>query len=111
MVPPTYSAWLPLLFAATRTRQASRPGTTSLVSVILVLVDLSRRNSHRCSPLEVDYAGALEGIVLARTARFVQLAGAARLVRGAAPEFFRQYRRERRRPVAPAPFVPLPQRS
>ena len=42
--------------------------------------------------------------------RLMQLAGAARFARGAAPEFFRQYRRERRRPVAPAPFVPHPKR-
>ena len=40
----------------------------------------------------------------------VQLAGAAKFARAAGPEFFRQYRRERRRPVAPAPFAPQPKR-
>ena len=47
---------------------------------------------------------------MGRTTRLVQIAGAARFARGAAPEFFRQYRRERRRPIAPAPFVPHPKR-
>jgi L-ascorbate metabolism protein UlaG (beta-lactamase superfamily) len=40
----------------------------------------------------------------------VQLAGAAKFARGAAPEFFRQYRRERKRLVAPAPFAPHPKK-
>src|ERR1700724_4478501 len=47
---------------------------------------------------------------MAGKARLVQLAGAARFARGAAPEFFRQYRRERKRPVAAAPFIPHPKR-
>src|ERR1700732_3996515 len=47
---------------------------------------------------------------MAGKARLVQLAGAARFARGAAPEFFRQYQRERKRPVASAPFFPHPKR-
>jgi len=41
--------------------------------------------------------------------RLVQLAGAARFARGAAPAFIRRVRSERRRTVAPAPFTPNPE--
>jgi L-ascorbate metabolism protein UlaG (beta-lactamase superfamily) len=44
----------------------------------------------------------------ARKARLVQIAGAARFARNAAPEFFRRVQNDRRRLVAPAPFVPNP---
>jgi len=43
-----------------------------------------------------------------QASRIEGIAGAARFARRAAPEFFRRYRDERRRPVAPAPFLPDP---
>ena len=46
----------------------------------------------------------------ARKPRLVQLAGAARYARGAAPDFIRRYRQERKRAVAPAPFAPHPKK-
>jgi L-ascorbate metabolism protein UlaG (beta-lactamase superfamily) len=49
------------------------------------------------NPSKTKRASGIEGI-----------AGAARFARRAAPEFFRRYRDERRRPVAPAPFLPDP---
>src|SRR5258708_17789234 len=45
-----------------------------------------------------------------RRAKLVKLAAAARVARGAAPQFFRGIQNERKRPVGPAPFVPHPQK-
>jgi L-ascorbate metabolism protein UlaG (beta-lactamase superfamily) len=47
---------------------------------------------------------------LTRKTRLVQLAGAARYARGAAPEFLKRYRNERKRRVPAAPFVPDPKK-
>jgi L-ascorbate metabolism protein UlaG (beta-lactamase superfamily) len=44
-----------------------------------------------------------------REPRVEGIASAARFARRAAPELFRRYRDERRRPVAPAPFLPDPE--
>jgi L-ascorbate metabolism protein UlaG (beta-lactamase superfamily) len=46
--------------------------------------------------------------LLTRRDKLVQIAGAAKYARGAAPEFFRRYRSEGRRRVLPAPFAPDP---
>ena len=46
--------------------------------------------------------------VFRRKSRLVQIAGAARFARAAAPQLVRRIQSERRRCVAPAPFVPNP---
>ncbi len=45
-----------------------------------------------------------------QSSRVEGFADAARFARRAAPEFFRRYRDERRRPVTPAPFLPDPKK-
>jgi L-ascorbate metabolism protein UlaG (beta-lactamase superfamily) len=40
--------------------------------------------------------------------RLIELASAAKFARGAAPQFLKRVRNERRRPIEPAPFVPNP---
>ena len=45
-----------------------------------------------------------------RKSKLAQWAGAAQYARAAAPDFFKRYRRESKRAVAPAPFTPHPKR-
>jgi L-ascorbate metabolism protein UlaG (beta-lactamase superfamily) len=45
-----------------------------------------------------------------RKSKLAQWAGAARYARAVAPDFFKRYRRESKRAVAPAPFTPHPKR-
>jgi L-ascorbate metabolism protein UlaG (beta-lactamase superfamily) len=68
-----------------------------------------RFNQNECSA-DIPLRPAVRKKVSVSNSKLVQWAGAARYARGVAPEFFRRYRRESKRTVAPAPFLPHPRK-